>query len=102
MQTSLNLGKIDIYDAEVALFIKNKSVDELKSLFINFIKTNISTKQEPLDDLDIRLRKLKIINPQRGKRVREALDSLNEKLKPIKNINIDEAKDKYFKEKFSL
>ncbi|MFK5975140.1 MAG: hypothetical protein QM493_01410 [Sulfurovum sp.] len=102
MQTSLNLGKIDIYDAEVALFIQNKSVDEIKSLFINLIKKNISTKKHPLDDLDSRLKSLKVINPQRGKRVREALDSLNEKLESIKSINIDEAKDNYFKEKFAL
>jgi hypothetical protein len=76
MQTSLNLGKIDIYDAEVASFIQNKSVEEIKSLFINLLKTDVSTKQ--------------------------SLDSLNKNLKPIRNIDIDEEKNKYLKEKFYL
>ena len=102
MLVSLNLGKIDIYDAEVASFIENKSVDEIKSLFVDLLKNKISTKESSDNDLEKRLRSLKVINPQRGKRVREALESLNTKLKPIKDINIDEAKENFFREKFAL
>lgn len=102
MPVSLNLGKIDIYDAEVASFIENKSVDEIKSLLVDLLKNRVSAKQPSDNDLDNRLRSLKVINHQRGKRVREALESLNIKLKPIKNINIDEAKENSFKEKFAL
>jgi len=54
------------------------------------------------DSLDSRLKNLKMINPEKSKRVREALDSLNKKLEPLKNINIELEKDRYIKEKFSL
>jgi hypothetical protein len=43
-----------------------------------------------------------MVNPAKSKRVKEALDSLNKKLEPLKNINIELEKDRYIKEKFSL
>ena len=101
MQVALNLGTININDQEVARFIQNKNVDEIKALFVNFLKNQITTHQTG-DSLDSRLKNLKVINPQKRKRVREALDSLNRKLEPLNNINIELEKDKYLKEKFSL
>jgi len=52
--------------------------------------------------LNTRLQNLKVINPRKGKRVREALNSLNQKLKPLKDSDLKEEKEKYFKEKFVL
>jgi len=101
MQVSLNLGTININDQEVARFIQNKNVDEIKALFVNFLKNQITTHQTG-DSLDSRLKNLKLVNPQKRKRVREALDSLNKKLEPLNNINIELEKDRYLKEKFSL
>jgi len=101
MQVALNLGTININDQEVARFIQNKNVDEIKALFVNFLKNQITTHQTS-DSLDSRLKNLKLVNPQKRKRVREALDSLNKKLEPLNNINIELEKDKYLKEKFSL
>jgi len=101
MQVSLNLGTININDQEVVRFIQNKNIDEIKALFVNFLKNQISTHQTD-DSLDSRLKNLKVINPQKRKRVREALDSLNRKLEPLNNINIELEKDRYLKEKFSL
>jgi len=101
MQVALNLGTININDQEVARFIQNKNVDEIKALFVNFLKNQIPTHQTG-DSLDSRLKNLKLVNPQKRKRVREALDSLNKKLEPLNNINIELEKDKYLKEKFSL
>jgi len=101
MQVSLNLGTININDQEVARFIQNKNVDEIKALFVKFLKNQITTQQTS-DTLDSRLKNLKLVNPQKRKRVREALDSLNKKLEPLNNINIELEKDKYLKEKFSL
>lgn len=83
MQVSLDLGKIDITDIEVAKFIQNKSVDEIKMLFLSLLKNQISTTKVPSSDLDSRLRSLKVVNPEKGRRVREALDSLNQKLEPF-------------------
>ena len=101
MQVVLNLGTININDQEVARFIQNKNVDEIKALFVNFLKNQITTHQTD-DSLDSRLKNLKVINPEKRKRVKEALDSLNKKLEPLNNINIELEKDNYLKEKFSL
>jgi len=101
MQVALNLGTININDQEVAKFIQNKNIDEIKTLFINFLKNQITTHQTN-DSLDNQLKNLKMINPEKSRRVREALDSLNKKLEPLKNINIELEKDSYIKEKFSL
>jgi hypothetical protein len=43
-----------------------------------------------------------MVNPVKSKRVREALDSINKKLEPLKDTNIELEKDRYIKEKFSL
>jgi hypothetical protein len=101
MQISLNLGTINITDIEVATFLQNKSIDEIKTLFVNLLKNQITTHKIG-DSLDNRLKSLKVINPEKRKRVKKALDSLNEKLKSLENINLKLEKDRYIKEKFSL
>ena len=37
MPLSLNIGTIDIQDQEVAQFIRNKSIDEIKTMFTDFL-----------------------------------------------------------------
>ncbi len=37
MQVSLNLGTININDQEVAKFIQNKSIDEIKNMITDFL-----------------------------------------------------------------
>jgi len=101
MQVALNFGTININDQEVARFIQNKNIDEIKVLFLNFLKNQITTHQTD-NSLDNRLKNLKVINPEKSKRVRDALDSLNRKLEPLKNINIELEKNRYMKEKFLL
>jgi len=101
MQVALNFGTININDQEVARFIQNKNIDKIKVLFLNFLKNQITTHQTD-NSLDNRLKNLKVINPEKSKRVREALDSLNRKLEPLKNINIELEKNRYMKEKFLL
>ncbi len=43
MQVSLNLGTININDQEVAKFIQNKSIDEIKNMITDFLtnQTNL-------------------------------------------------------------
>jgi len=101
MNVALNLGTININDQEVARFIQNKNVDEIKALFVNFLKNQIIPDKEN-NSLDSRLKNLKLVNPEKRRRIREALDSLNSKLEPLNNINIELEKDSYLKEKFSL
>ena len=43
MQVALNIGIINIQNQEIAKFIQNKSIDELKSLFLNFLTKQIET-----------------------------------------------------------
>ena len=44
MQVSLNLGTININDKEVANFIQNKSVDEIKSMIVDFLKNQVKVE----------------------------------------------------------
>ena len=101
MQISLNLGKVDINDIEVANFIQNKSIDEIKTLFVNLLKNQVHKNKIDIS-LDNRLRNLKIIDTKKEKRVRKAFNSLNKKLEPMKNIDLEIEKNRYLKEKFSL
>ncbi|HIP51370.1 MAG TPA: hypothetical protein EYG94_04695 [Campylobacterales bacterium] len=43
MQVALNLGTININDQEVAEFIQNKSIDEIKSMIVELLKSQIKT-----------------------------------------------------------
>jgi len=43
MQVALNLGTININDHEVAKFIQNKSIDEIKSMIVELLKSQIKT-----------------------------------------------------------
>jgi hypothetical protein len=43
MQVALNLGTININDKEVAKFIQNKSIDEIKSMIVELLKSQIKT-----------------------------------------------------------
>ena len=72
MQVALNLGTININDQEVARFIQNKNIDEIKALFVNFLKNQITTHQAS-----------------------DSLDSQLKNLEPLKNINIELEKDFY-------
>ncbi len=101
MKLALDLGTISINDQEVAMFIQNKNIDEIKALFVNFLKKQTTTQQAS-DNLDKRLKNLKVIHPEKSRRVGEALGSLNKKLEPLKNINIEAEKERYAKEKFAL
>ena len=38
MQLALDIGTINIKNQEIARFIQNKSIEEIKSLFIDFLK----------------------------------------------------------------
>ena len=99
MQLSLD---INITNQEMAHFVKNKSPHELKSLFIHFIENQMASTKTTKDSLDYRLKNLNVINPQKGKRIKEALDSLNKKLGSERNSNLSLIKETYLKEKFSL
>lgn len=46
MQMSLDIGTIDIQNSDVAKFIQNKSVEEIKALFLNLLTKEANTVQQ--------------------------------------------------------
>ena len=46
MQVALDIGTIDIQNKEVAKFIQNKSMDELKKMFTDFLNTQVNASQQ--------------------------------------------------------
>ena len=42
MQLSLNIGTIYIQDQEIVKFIQNKSIDEIKKMFIDFLNEQVN------------------------------------------------------------
>ncbi len=46
MQIALDIGTIDIQNKEVAKFIQNKSMDELKKMFTDFLNTQVTASQK--------------------------------------------------------
>jgi len=48
MQIALNIGTIDIEDQNIVKFIQNKSIEEIKALFLNFLikETQVDTPQQ--------------------------------------------------------
>jgi len=48
MQMALNIGTINIQDQKIANFIQNKSIDEIKALFLNFLTKEVeATPKKP-------------------------------------------------------
>lgn len=43
MQVALNIDTIDIQNPEIVNFIQNKSTDEIKKLFVDFLTKQIKT-----------------------------------------------------------
>ena len=59
MQMALEMGTINIYNKEVANFIENRTIDELKSLFINFLTKEVEAKaNQDLSNIQFELLKL--------------------------------------------
>ena len=59
MQMALDMGTINIYNKEVANFIENRTIDELKSLFINFLTKEVEAKaNQDLSNIQFELLKL--------------------------------------------
>jgi len=46
MQLSLDIGTINIQNQEVAKFIQNKSIDEIKKMFTDFLNNQVNSSQK--------------------------------------------------------
>jgi hypothetical protein len=51
------MGTINIYNKEVANFIENRAIDELKSLFINFLTKEVEVRlNHKIDNIIVKKR----------------------------------------------
>ena len=71
---------------------------------VEFIKTfkpkaRVKIKE---NDLDTRLRALKVINPNSGEKLKEALDFLSEEFKKSGYVNCEQAREEYLTDKYSI
>ena len=46
MQLALDIGTINIQNQEVAKFIQNKSIDEIKKMFTDFLNHQVNSSQK--------------------------------------------------------
>jgi len=46
MQLALDIGTINIQNQEVVKFIQNKSIDEIKKMFTDFLNNQVNTSQK--------------------------------------------------------
>jgi hypothetical protein len=54
---ALDMGTINIYNKEVANFIENRTIDELKSLFINFLTKEVEVRlNHKIDNIIVKKR----------------------------------------------
>ena len=99
MPLSLEIGTIDIADRDVARYVESKSVEDIKAMFVSLL-TSRARSRAPQETLDDRLRDLRIVDPDKTRRVKTALDSLNHKLSGLHDTDIQAEKDRYIQEKF--
>ena len=99
MPLSLKIGTIDIDDQNTVRYLKGKSMEEIKAMLVSFLtsRSQADSVEEALDD---RLKGLRIVDPDKARRVEEALDSLNRKLSDLKDVDIQNERDRYMQEKF--
>jgi hypothetical protein len=54
---ALDMGTINIYNKEVANFIENRTIDELKSLFIDFLTKEVEVRlNHKIDNIIVKKR----------------------------------------------
>lgn len=74
-----------------------------KDMIIEYIKTfTPKTKVKQVDDLDSRLKALKIVNPDGAKKLEEAFDFLNKEFQELGSIDYKQARDEYLTNKYAL
>lgn len=46
MQVALNIGTINIQNSDIAKFLQNKSIEEIKALFLSFLTKEVEIVQQ--------------------------------------------------------
>ncbi|MCX6074258.1 MAG: hypothetical protein NTY39_08070 [Campylobacterales bacterium] len=90
------------------LLVNDKEAESIitqygKEMIIDYIKTfkpRIRVKQ--VDDLDLRLKALKVVNPDGGKKLEEAFDFLNKEFQELGSVDYKQARDEYLTNKYAV
>ncbi len=98
--TTLDIGTLIINNPNV----KNKSIEEIKAFLTRTLEKDfLGTRQKgKFQDVEEKLKNLKITNPNGGKKLEEAFSSLNKKLESFKHIDIEKSKEEYLNKKYTI
>jgi len=90
------------------LVVNDREVESIisqygKEMIIDYIKTfTPKSRVKQVDDLDLRLKALKIVNPDGGKKLEEAFDFLNKEFQELGSVDYKQARDEYLTNKYAL
>lgn len=90
------------------LVVNDREVESIisqygKEMIIEYIKTfTPKSRVKQVDDLDSRLRALKVVNPDGGKKLEEAFDFLNKEFQELGSVDYKQARDEYLTNKYAL
>jgi len=90
------------------LVVNDREVESIisqygKEMIIDYIKTfTPKSRVKQVDDLDLRLKALKIVNPDGGKKLEEAFDFLNKEFQELGSIDYKQARDEYLTNKYAV
>jgi hypothetical protein len=90
------------------LVVNDREVESIiaqygKEKVIEYIKTfTPRSRVKQVDDLDSRLKALKIVNPDGGKKLEEAFDFLNKEFQELGSIDYKQARNEYLTNKYAL
>lgn len=90
------------------LVVNDREVESIiaqygKEKVIEYIKTfTPKSRVKQVDDLDSRLKALKVVNPDGGKKLEEAFDFLNKEFQELGSIDYKQARNEYLTNKYAL
>jgi hypothetical protein len=98
--TTLDIGTLVIHNPNV----QNKSMEEIKAFLTKALENDFMTKRKKgkFSDVEQKLKNLKVTNPNGGKNLEEAFNSLNKKLKAFQDIDIEKSKEEYLNKKYAI
>lgn len=90
------------------LVVNDREVESIiaqygKEKVIEYIKTfTPKSRVKQVDDLDSRLKALKVVNPDGGKKLEEAFDFLNKEFQELGSVDYKQARNEYLTNKYAL
>lgn len=98
--TTLDIGILVVHNPN----IKNKSMEEIRAFLTKALENDFIPKRTKgkFEDVDQKLRSLKVTNLNGGKNLEEAFSSLNKKLESFQDLDIEKSKEEYLNKKYSI